>query len=278
MTKYVKIAVVFSLVLVLILSCTVVGNKLTNPATYSHTLEVLDKNRTTVLGLSAASAVASAAVSAIPGEVCAPISEEISEFTSWFAVILGVIYFEKYLVTVFGAVGCYILIPFGCVAHLINLIVPNESLKRFGTKFLLFGVVVLLVIPSSIWVSDQINAIYSESIELTVKSANDASESLIAEVTGEEKNNSGGVKAFFSGVSESISNIIEKFKDLVNRFVEAIAVLLVTTCFIPVVVAWFLVWMIKTIFHIQISVPTQRFEPKERNRIHEEEKELTYIS
>ena len=60
MAKYLRIAGAILLALTIILSCTVVGNKLTDPATYSHTIEALDKNRTTVLALSAASAVASA--------------------------------------------------------------------------------------------------------------------------------------------------------------------------------------------------------------------------
>ena len=60
MAKYFRMAAVFVLALTIILSCTVVGNKLTDPATYSHTIEVLDQNRSTVLGLSAASAAASA--------------------------------------------------------------------------------------------------------------------------------------------------------------------------------------------------------------------------
>ena len=64
MEKYRRIVAVSILALTIILSCTVLGTKLTDPAVYSHTIAVLDKNRSTVLGLSAASAAASAAVSA----------------------------------------------------------------------------------------------------------------------------------------------------------------------------------------------------------------------
>ena len=84
MTKYLRIASVFILTLTIILSPTVIANKLTDPAAYSHTIEVLDKNRSTVLGLAAASAAASAAVSAIPDDMCSPIAEEISDLSSWF--------------------------------------------------------------------------------------------------------------------------------------------------------------------------------------------------
>ena len=91
MAKYLRIAGAVILALTIILSCTVIGSKLTDPATYAHTIEVLDQNRTTVLSLTAASAAASAAISAIPDDMCSPLANEISELTSWFLVILAVI-------------------------------------------------------------------------------------------------------------------------------------------------------------------------------------------
>ena len=117
MEKYRRIVAVSILALTIILSCTVLGTKLTDPAVYSHTIAVLDKNRTTVLGLSAASAAASAAVSALPSDVCSPLAEQLSEFTTWFLLILSVVFLEKYLLTIFGFAACYILIPAGCGAH-----------------------------------------------------------------------------------------------------------------------------------------------------------------
>ncbi len=61
MAKKLQIAFVVILAVAIVLSCTLVGTKMTDPATYAKTIQVLDKSRTTVLGLSAASAAASAA-------------------------------------------------------------------------------------------------------------------------------------------------------------------------------------------------------------------------
>ena len=72
MAKYTRIALIFILALAIVLSCTVAGRKLTDPATYAHTIEVLDRNRSTVLGLSSAAAAASSAVSALPDDTCSP--------------------------------------------------------------------------------------------------------------------------------------------------------------------------------------------------------------
>lgn len=264
MARTLQIAVIVVLALTIILSCTVIGSRLTDPAAYAHTIEVLDKNRTTVLGLSAASAAASAAVSALPDDICSPLAQEISEFTTWFLLILSVVYLEKYLLTIFGAVACYALIPIGCSALLVNCFFPKGILQSIGMKLLAFGTALLLVIPTSVWVSDQINAIYTKSIEVTVASANAVSDNLIGDMASESEENTTVIdeaKAILGDVSSSVAGVVDQFKNVLNRFIEATAVMIVTTCLIPVLVILFFVWIIKTLFSIQIVIPAQPIKP-----------------
>jgi len=277
MAKYIRIAIVSALALIIILSCTVVGNKLTDPAAYSHTIEVLDKNRASVLGLSAASAAASAAVSALPDDVCSPLAQEISEFTTWFLLILSVIYLEKYLLTILGAAACYLLIPAGCSALLVNCFFPKGTLKSIGIKLVVFGAAVLLVIPTSVWVSDRINAIYSDSIEITMESASAVSENLIGEIADEGEENTTVIdeaKALLGDLSGSVAGVVEQFKNLLNRFIEATAVMIVTTCLIPILVIVFFVWIVKTLFNVQIILPAHQPKPKRRKHSYGDENEL----
>ena len=277
MAKYLRIAFVLILALTIVLSCTVVGNKLTDPATYAHTIEVLDHNRTAILGLTAASAAASAAISTLPDDMCSPLSQEISDFTTYFMLILSVIYLEKYLITILAAAACYALIPAGCVALLIHCFFPNGVLQSLGTKLLVFGAAVLLVIPSSVWVSDQINAIYSESIEITVQSATAVSENLIGETTDENEENTTVIdeaKALLGDLSGSVAGVVEQFKNLLNRFIEATAVMIVTTCLIPLLVILFFVWIVKTLFNVQIILPASLPKPRRHKKAHGDENEL----
>ena len=258
MARIVRIALICLLSLTIILSCTVLGNKLTDPETYSHTIGVLDRNRTRVLGLSAASAAASAAVSALPDDVCSPLAQELSEFTTWFLTILSVIYLEKYLLTIFGAVSCYLLIPAGCGALLIHLFFPRDFLRRVGGKLLVLAAVLLLVIPTGIWVSDQIDAIYARSIEITVASANAVSDNLIGQISDGDRQSTSVIdeaKQILGDLSGSVAGVIEQFKNVLNRFVEATAVMIVTTCLIPLLVVLFFGWIVKVLFHVQLLVP-----------------------
>lgn len=280
MTKYVRISIAVVLAILIVLSFTFLGNKLTDPATYTHSIEVLDHNRNVVMGLTAASAAASAAVSVLPDDICSPLAAELSEFTTYFLLILSVIYLEKYLLTILGAAACYLLIPIGGSALLVNCFFPKELLKSIGTKLLILAAALLLVIPTSIWVSDQINAIYSESIEITVESAGAVSDNLIDEASGENQESTSVIdeaKAILGDLSGSAAGVLEQFKNLLNRFVEATAVLIVTTCLIPLLVILFFVWIVKMLFNIQIILPVQMPAPRRPKHPNSDHTELTVI-
>ena len=269
MARNVRTAIIAVLALTIILSCTFLGNRLTDPATYSHTIEVLDKNRSTVLGLSAASAAASAAVSALPDDICSPLAQEISEFTTWFLLILSVIYLEKYLLTIFGAAACFLLLPLGCGILLTYLFFPRNVLKSIGIRLLAFGAALLLVIPTSVWVSAQINALSANSIEITVTSANAVSDNLIGDITGENQESTPVIdeaKAILGDVSGSVAGVIEQFRNVLNRFIEATAVMIVTTCLVPVLVILFFVWIIKLLFNLPFPLPAALPGPRRKPR------------
>jgi hypothetical protein len=193
-------------------------------------------------------------------------------------LILSVIYLEKYLLTILAAAACYLLIPAGCSALLVNCFFPKGLLQSIGTKLVVFGAAVLLVIPTSVWVSDQINAIYSHSIELTVQSASAVSENLIGEVPSDEGGENTSVideaKALLGDLSGSVAGVVEQFKNLLNRFIEAIAVMIVTTCLIPILVILFFAWIIKMLFNVQINIPTQLPKPKKHKHLPPKENTL----
>ena len=184
-----------------------------------------------------------------------------------------IVYLEKYLLTILGAVACYGLFPIGLGALLVDRFFPKASLRSIGVKFVILGVAVLLAIPSSVWISDQIHAVYSKSIEITVDSANAVSDNLFdetADATEEKSTVIDKAKDLLSDVTGSVAKVIEQFKNVLNRFIEAIAVMIVTTCLIPILVIVFFVWIVKTLFNVPIVVPTQFIKPKKGKHSREE--------
>ena len=92
----VKAAVVALLVVVALVSALPLRAIFTSPDTYAATIATIDEKKTTVLGLTAAAAGASAAISAIPDDVGTPIADKLMDLCSSFTIVLVALYLEKY--------------------------------------------------------------------------------------------------------------------------------------------------------------------------------------
>ena len=54
-------------------------------------------------------------------------------------------------------------------------------------------------------------------------------------------------------IKESVTNAGEKAKQILNRFIDAIAMFIITYCAIPVIVVLLVIWFIKFLFGITRS-------------------------
>jgi len=80
-----KKALIAALLLLLaVVSFLFLAEKAGDAATHAATLSAVDEKAETVLKLSAASALASAGISAIPGDTATPIAEKLADFTEYF--------------------------------------------------------------------------------------------------------------------------------------------------------------------------------------------------
>lgn len=239
----------------------------------AKTIQSLDDKKTTVMELAAASTAASAAITLIPGDVGNPIANKLADLSSYFLIVLCAIYLEKYLVTITGYAAFKILVPIACVFFSGYLLWRKEILRVVAQKFLLFGLAVYLVIPASVKVADMIETTYASSIESTIETAKQTTDEIESE-TGESgqvddkssneksqsdsdsdsKENAGG---FFSGLFNKVQEgVSTATANVLNNFIEALAILLVTSCLIPILVLIFFVWLVKMLLGLNIDIPT----------------------
>ena len=233
------------LLLLAVVSLLYVGDWAMKIDTHSQTIASIDEKVDMVMKLSAASAVASAGISAIPGDTATPIAEKLADFTQYFLLILCVLYAEKYSVTIIGLATFKILIPCACVLFGISLFSESGLWRRLAVKFAVFGLAIFLIIPVSIRVSDMIYSTFDESIQNTVTSAEQ-----IADDTADLTNageDTGVIQSILNGIAETASSLTEKAADTMNRFVETLAVMIVTSCIIPLLVIVFFIWFAKII-------------------------------
>ncbi len=123
------------LVLLAVVSFLFIADKASSVETHAGTLSALEDRTETVLKLSAASALASAGISAISGDTATPIAEKLSDFTEYFLLILCVLYTEKYLVTILGTAAFKILIPLGLVLFGASLFQRERRCARWRSSW-----------------------------------------------------------------------------------------------------------------------------------------------
>ena len=172
-----KIAVILTLVLIAAVSSFYCADKLAAPEIYENKIHSIDEKAETVLKLTATSTLASAGISAIPGDTATPIANKLADFSQYFLLILSVLYSEKYLMTLIPSGACRFLVPIICGVFIAGRIVKNAAIDRLGYKLLFVTLCVSLVIPLSIGASDMIYDAYRQSIEATITSAKKISRS-----------------------------------------------------------------------------------------------------
>lgn len=227
MEKLKKTVIILFMVMLALISFAKVSEWAIDPDTHTHSIQVIEGNKNTVLKLAAASTAASAAITLLPGDSCTPIAEQISKLSSYFLGILSVLYLEKYMLTLMGFLSFKFLIPIGCIFLGIGFVSKKKWFRMAAYRLILVAVLFFSLIPLSVKVSDIINQTYESTYDKVVDESED--------IKGKP---------------------VEYVTNLLNHFIDALAVIIVTSCLIPVIVFGVFVWFIKTILASSTKITT----------------------
>jgi hypothetical protein len=231
------------LLVLLLLSMTVLRSYYTSAGYTAPKIEYLDQKKGTVMELAAVSTTASAAISAIPGDAGTPISEKLADLSTYSLIVICALFLEKYLLALTGDAVFLIVIPLACllgIAYYAGF--RRDGLRRFAVKLASIGLVLQFIVPTSVYVSEKIEETYQSSITETIENAKESS----AEIQENTQNQTLWDK-FIAGVAGGITGLTERLQKILNNLIEGIAVMIVTSCLIPIVVMLFFSWIIKAI-------------------------------
>ena len=244
-----KTLIALVLVFIMVFSFFVLGKVLSSPNVMAGVVRSIDEKVETVLKLTATTTLASAAVSAIPDDTATPIAEKLADFTEYFLLILCVLYSEKYLLTLLGAAVFRILIPVACLVLLGGLFFKSGKAGKLAFKLGVVGLALYLLIPCSILVSDLIYDTYKTSIDTAVASAQALTdESNALEQQEGETENSG----FFASLADAVNRLLSRAANTLRQFVETLAILIVTSCLIPLLTMVLFLWLIRQLLGLDI--------------------------
>lgn len=302
-----KCIIAILLIIIGAVSFASVSKYASKPENHKTTIASLDDKKETVLELTAATTATSALITLLPGDTATPIAEKMADLSTYLLVVLCAVFLEKYLVTITGYAAFRYLIPAACVLFLINLAVNNETIRKLASKLLIFGLAIFVLVPASVKMSDLIENTYRAQIESameeaketqdtvgdvsdresTTETASDTQSDRKEQSANNDTTSDSGVFGFLDKAKDAISNakdsvndavsnvavsseeLVKKVENTLNRFIEAVAVMIITSCVIPILVMVFFFWLIKILLEVDVAkskVVSGLLSSKEENK------------
>lgn len=255
-----KIIMIILFVAIAVLSITVISKHTSSPDFHASSIEVLDDKKLIAMGMTTSVSVLSTAITALPGDTASPVAEQLSQLTGPLFIIVCAIYLEKFLLTITGYISFTYLIPIACFLASIYIMTQKPILKTLAIKITILALSLFMIVPLSVKTTQLIEATFQETINQTYEAAHQVN----TEESIEDEENTHFFDNIVDTVSGGVSTVVETAKNAVNVFIDAIAVLIITTCVIPIVVMLLFIWITKTILGIDTI---EKFIPNKQNKI-----------
>ncbi|MDQ0223475.1 hypothetical protein [Streptococcus moroccensis] len=255
----------FVLLLIALLSITFIADSEVVKNVNQYTVENLDEKKAKVTTLALTATATATAISATPGDATTPLANQIMDITDYLIIILIAIWFQKYLIGFTSIIGFKILIPLVCVLLAGNLFFKKDIINRVAQKMLLFSALIILIIPTSISISNQIEKTQKDLITYQ------NNEKLVDDKKEKKEKDEGFIDSITStfenlsdSVNETISSTIEKGENYLNQTMDTIAVFIVTTCLIPIFVIISFIWFANLILGTNLNLKLTSFKSVSR--------------
>lgn len=246
------------LILAAVFSFFIAASMLPETGFVQGSLESLEESSDMVMKFSAVTLSTSLAISALPDDFATPLAESLSDMNIYFIAILVVLFFEKLLLQYGVKLAFVILIPAACAIGVLFVATQRGLLKGLAIRLCILGLAVALVVPCSTHLTDYVAAdlmdYVSETIEETKNDAGKLSEAM---------EDSSGEKTIFERLSDlfhtavnSVSDLMTYFQNTIRRCMNAIAILILTNCLMPLLTLFVLRWILREVFQIVLPMPS----------------------
>ena len=256
-----------------------------NPESYEKTIATLDSLENKALVMTASSTALATAAAMVPGDVTNPIANKLADVAGYMVIVYVAIIMEKYLLAMTGLVAFKILLPIALAAIGISIFLNGETgkvtLQRLACKLAVLGILLWALVPTSALVTNIINDTYDMSygveteLEVGVLESIDEieDEEEATEKSGEEEKEDFSIKNLWNNIVDKTSAVTEtvkgkvsdgvvEFQNSLNKMIEGVAVMIVTTCVIPLCVLILFLWIVKNVTGLNITVPSLKKLPK----------------
>ena len=151
------------------------------------------------------------------------------------------------------------LVPAACLIYAVATLVDRpgsgwDTAKMLAFKLALFGVAAAVVVPVSVHVSEMIERTYESSISETIAVAEQTTDAIEDSASEGASTDAANPLSFLLQMPEELGKLTDSARNSLNNFIEALAVMVVTSCLIPILVLVFFLWLAKVILGVNINL------------------------
>lgn len=241
-------------IFIAIFSICILANTVSQSRFVEKSVESLDQNKNTVIEFTGATMATSLAISALPDDFASPLANSLADMNKYFVVILAVTFLERMILLEGTKLALIYVIPIACGIYILSLIPKMEFVRNFSIKLVIFGMALIFAIPCSTYLVDTIGADYMAYVEETIVEAEDGADKINELIASGDED-----ATFFEKLSnafktaiQGVTDLIDYFNSIIKKCMNSIAVLLVTTCVVPICVLFFFKWLLKELFSISL--------------------------
>lgn len=262
----IKFAKILLAILIGVVSVYILAYKAPEHRYVQETLESLEESRATVMKFSGTTIAVSVAITVLPDDIGSPIAGTLADMNKYFVLIFAVLYVERLIVVEGVKLSFLYVIPFACGLYIAAVLSGKAFFKNLAVKLMILGLAIVCVIPISTHFTDKVCGDYLAYVDETIEEANAGAEKVNeAADSGED-----GATVFdkltdaFQTAIRGISDLLAYFENVLKKCVNSIAIMIVTTCVVPVLVLLFFRWLLKELFSLNLSSPRADYALRER--------------
>lgn len=268
--KLVKYTKIMAVIFAMIISIFVLSSKVPEMKFMKDTIAAIENNEETVAKFGGATIATSVAISALPNDFATPLAESLAGMNKYFVFILIILFVEKLVITVGVPLTFQYVFPIAGGLYLISRIFKKDMVGQFAVKVLALGLAIVLVIPCSTYFIENVGEKYLNYVDETIAETNLGADKIngVLEQTDADESFFDKLEGVFSVAMESVTDLLDYFKNLVNKCINSIAILIVSTFLTPIVTFVFFRWLLKELFSITFpQVNTKQIDDKTKQLV-----------
>lgn len=255
MTKSIKLVCIVVALVIAVTSATFVTAKYASVSGHEGTIAYLDEKKDDVVKITAGSAVVATTLALVPVKATDPLANKILDLTGYGVIIMSAIFLEKYLLTTICYVAFRIIIPIACLLFIAAVLLSKGDLLKFSCKLAVAALIFAMIIPGGAMLGKSVDATYKDVISTSIDTAEAVSSGEEINVDKEDKGFIAKIKSGIEEASDAVTGKISQGKTALSRMTEGIAVMIVTSCIIPILVVILALWSIRILFGLNFGIP-----------------------